>query len=394
MSDPTVSVVITARERFSPTLGCWSHLRRHSPSHLQWIAVDNGWPRSVKQDVVGVEWVEAPYYAPPNLARNVGLQAAQGEYVVFIDNDVMVTSGWLEALLACATESKADIVGPLYMVGDRVHMAGGSLRFEEGPSGRAMWEDHIHVDRRKDELNLSRGPVDYVEFHCLLARRGAIEGIDENLLSLYEYMDVCRARTVFVEPKSEVTYLSPPPFQAFDIPYFTLRWSEAWNLASALHFKSRWGVVSITSGGRPAGEDSALLWARGHRRRLVGTRWQPVDLLPAEHLAWMVAAFMSVECTCFEVRRGGQCDIKTGAELLSAAVDIDALRPCSAMPVLHANAPAHLSFLTTGTTGWAAVLGSSPAPLPWIEIGTPVTAATLGRVVTAAQWQPAAWQES
>jgi len=54
------------------------------------------------------------------------------KYAVFMDNDVLVHPGWLERLYACAEETGAGIVGPLYLWGadaqaDTIHMAGGEL---------------------------------------------------------------------------------------------------------------------------------------------------------------------------------------------------------------------------------------------------------------------------
>ena len=327
MSNPTVSVVIAPRERFSPAADCFEHLVQHTAGEVQWIYVDSGLPAHLRariQAAAPVEWIASARYASPNQARNAGLAAARGRYVVFLDNDVLVSPDWLEPLVACAEETGAWVVGPLYMIGDQVHMAGGKLCFEESPEGRILREEHQHADCQVSQLSLSRQRCDYVEFHCMLVRRDQMEMLNPELLSLHEHLDLClrvqaRGGSIYLEPASRVTYLTPPPFETADIPFFTLRWCEHWNQASTLSFKTRWQVVSI-----PTEEDDvdALVWARGHRRRLTGTSWQSIPLTPEEHLLWMVAAFMSVDCLYFEVALEDGLEVRGGHELLAGGLSI------------------------------------------------------------------------
>jgi glycosyltransferase involved in cell wall biosynthesis len=51
-----------------------------------------------------------------NAARNAALQVAQGELIVFIDDDVLVTEGWLRKLLAGLSEQFPVVSGPVRLV--------------------------------------------------------------------------------------------------------------------------------------------------------------------------------------------------------------------------------------------------------------------------------------
>ena len=63
-------------------------------------------------------------YISPNQARNLGLRyvldrtildCADSEYVVFVENDVIVKPGWLTQLVACAEETNAAVVGAAHL---------------------------------------------------------------------------------------------------------------------------------------------------------------------------------------------------------------------------------------------------------------------------------------
>jgi hypothetical protein len=108
------------------------------------------------------------YDAPiaPSLARRDVLDRVETPYVLFIDNDVLVEPGAFARLVACAEETGAGIVGPLYLVGDEarpvaIHMAGGRLDRDAGGALRSEWHELLNhpVDAAAD---LQRQPVDLV----------------------------------------------------------------------------------------------------------------------------------------------------------------------------------------------------------------------------------------
>ena len=105
------------------------------------------------------------------------------------------------------------------------------------------------------------------EFHCLLADRAwflRVGGLDEEYLSLYDHTDFCmRVReaggAIWTEPTSVITYGRPRFISARDIPYYVLRWSEAWNQRSCDRLIQEWRLdVDPTVGVRQ--------WATVRRR--------------------------------------------------------------------------------------------------------------------------------
>ena len=257
---PLVTIVVVERERFATTERSLESLYAHTRSPFELIYMDAGSPRRVKAYLAaaakrnGFRHWRMSHYMPPHTARKLGAAAATTPYVVFVDNDVLFSDGWLDALVDCAEDSGADIVAPLVCIGEPahtvVHVAGGiATTYEE--EGRRYFRE---VQRFQGNLlkdvrdRLVREPTGLFEFHCVLIRRSLFDRVgplDTAYLSSSEHLDLCLAvrginGAIFFEPGSIVTYLSPPPLALSDVLYYTLRWSDDWTLASEQHFHRKW----------------------------------------------------------------------------------------------------------------------------------------------------------
>src|SRR5574342_637715 len=60
--------------------------------------------------------IRTDWYLRPTHARNLGFREVDTRYAVFLDNDVVVTPGWLEALVRCAEETGAAFVSPVICI--------------------------------------------------------------------------------------------------------------------------------------------------------------------------------------------------------------------------------------------------------------------------------------
>ncbi|MGH7587702.1 MAG: glycosyltransferase family 2 protein [Gemmatimonadota bacterium] len=255
-----LTVIVVARERFSAARRSLNSLLESSAEPFDLIYVDSGSPRRfrarLQRDAAAgrLELIGAGPGLASNQARNLGLMRAQTPYVVFLDNDVVIGRGTLEALVRCADETKAWLVGPLYLQGSpaeaRIHMAGGESRIVEEDGKRRLHEIDRLGGRRLSELDapLERSSTELLEFHCLLARREVFDTIgllDEELLSIREQDDLClgvRAAggSIYLEPSVWVSYLPPPPILPSDRRHYKLRWSRAWIERSLRHFHQKW----------------------------------------------------------------------------------------------------------------------------------------------------------
>ncbi len=267
--DPLVTIIVTPRERFGVAAESLRSVIEHTDLPYRLVYIDAGSPRHVARDISrlcaenGFSHVRINGYLSPNAARNMGLRLAATRHVVFLDNDVIVSGGWLEALVGCAEETGAEVVAPLTCqrepLHSEIHQAGGEFASDHRAFFAAAPEDHritdIHVlqGRKVSETRLARGETQCCEFHCALVRRDAFERfgeLDEGLLATKEHIDFCMTvwsggGRVMFEPAAVVTYLFPGrerPLNLSDWPYFALRWSPAWQRQSLEHFRDKWSL--------------------------------------------------------------------------------------------------------------------------------------------------------
>jgi hypothetical protein len=107
-----------------------------------------------------------------------------------------------------------------------------------------------------------------------------VGSMDEKLPCLHEERDFCLTITsaggkIYIEPKAVVTYVPPPPCESWDLPYFMLRWSEAWINSSVRHFNQKWGLASvrhISDVSNNFADGTVVGFGRAWRRRVAGTK--------------------------------------------------------------------------------------------------------------------------
>jgi GT2 family glycosyltransferase len=262
MPDQAVTIAVVPRERFSSAVRSLESIYANTREPFRLVYVDGGSPARLRghlreqSQARGFKLLRAERYLSPNEARNLALRHVETEYVVFVDNDATVAPGWLDALLGCAEETGAWVVGALVLSGEAggevIHHAGGETHIEEVGGRRLFVDGHPLADRRAAEVGtLSRERCERAEFHCLLVRAETLRrlgGLDEGLLSIYELEDFCMAvcgagGSIYFEPGAVAHIEHPPSLKWSDMPYYLLRWSDAWNEASLERFREKWRLA-------------------------------------------------------------------------------------------------------------------------------------------------------
>ena len=176
---PLTSIIIPTYNQWEYTRQCIESIRRFTTCPYELIIVDNG---SSDETVAAlraypeVTVIENPANFGFPKACNQGMEAAQGEQFVILNNDVVVSRNWLDNLLICLhSDPSHGAVGPIsnYVSGVQLHAV-----------SYTSMEDMQQFAREHNQPNPSRWfyALRIVGF-CMLIRRSVYDelgGFDED----------------------------------------------------------------------------------------------------------------------------------------------------------------------------------------------------------------------
>ncbi|MGB7206924.1 MAG: glycosyltransferase [Anderseniella sp.] len=244
-----VTIAMIPRDTFAMSNQVLDRLVETTPPGVKVIVVDSGagqGPRDYMEKVCkqnGFALFRSSDIATPNQARNAAIKHVATKYVAFVDNDTLVTEGWLKPLVECAEETGAWAVGPT--ICERMpeatwlHGYDGELEIRQARDGRRYYHDfhynaHVKLDSVRSKLKRQETPI--LEFHAKLVAMEAFMALgayNESIVNMYEYGDFllkaqAHGRKIMLEPASVVTYVPPRGIPPEDRKFFELRWSEVW----------------------------------------------------------------------------------------------------------------------------------------------------------------------
>lgn len=322
-SVPQVTLIVVPRERFSMARESLESLLENTRYPYTLLYVDNNSPTYLRRYLAqkaksnAFEIVRSDRYLSPNAARNLALKHVTTPYVAFVDNDVIFSPGWLEALVNCSEDTGATVVGSLVCqyrpVHETIHCIGGEYLSKEerdrfvGTQGKGGGWTIAEItplqNQRIEDVGdrLQRAPTEFVEFHSMLVKTEIFDRIgflDEGFPCTKEYIDFGMAVTlaggsIYFEPTSVVTFLTHPPAPLLawsDLPYFMLRWSDAWERENLLHFQAKWQLANSTYFQRRL---TKLGWRR--RKALIEPLMQRLNWLGKPTQTWLKKRLVAAE---------------------------------------------------------------------------------------------------
>ena len=190
---PRVSIIIPAWNEWALTRACLASLRPTLGVRDEVIVVDNGSQDGTAAGLLRHGWVRTVSHAE-NLGFaagcNSGAAVATGEVVVFLNNDTLVTSRWLDGLLAPFADPSVGATGP------RSNFVSGAQLVASVPYSADRTADLQRFARswRQEHRGQTTEVARLVGF-CLAVRRDvltAIGGLDEGFgLGGAEDDDLC-----------------------------------------------------------------------------------------------------------------------------------------------------------------------------------------------------------
>lgn len=171
---PLVSIVVPVRDQLAYTRICIESLMRFTTYPYELIVVDNGsadGTAAYLSSVGGVRVVTNAANRGFPAACNQGMRLARGQHILLLNNDTVLTPGWLEGLLCWAERSPE-----IGMVGPCTNCASGPQVIQP-VAYRTVDELAAHAARfRRERLGRGSEIARLVGF-CLLIKRQVVERV-------------------------------------------------------------------------------------------------------------------------------------------------------------------------------------------------------------------------
>lgn len=124
---PNVSIVIPVYNKYELTLQCLESIRRFVSKKYSYevIVFDNASTDKTKElaSTPGLTYVRSEANLGFVDACNQGVEVSKGEYIIFLNNDAIITSNWLERLYETITENE-----DIGLVGSKILYPNGTLQ--------------------------------------------------------------------------------------------------------------------------------------------------------------------------------------------------------------------------------------------------------------------------
>jgi GT2 family glycosyltransferase len=252
MTCPRVSIIVLNWNGLKDTIECLESLKKITYPNYEVIVVDNGSKGNdaqVLEEKFG-DYIHlirnnknSGYTGGNNIGVRYALTYSVPDYVLILNNDVVVDQAFLTEMVGAAADGQVGLVGPkAYVYGSsdsRLELVWYEVDMHKGKASHVgRWEiDHGQYDEVRQ--------VDYVQGSCLLVRQEVIQTVglfDEEYFCYWDETDYCyRVREagyrIIYAPHAKIwhkKFLNLKPW------YRTLRRRDQVNtLPASLYFMTR-----------------------------------------------------------------------------------------------------------------------------------------------------------
>lgn len=281
---PSVTIVVSPRDRYSGLDACVDTLHRHTHEPFRLWILDLGYPKRliapVRERLAGraeVRLFDLGRRTPMDALRQIQ-PLIDTPAVVLLDNDSRVADGWLPPLLDAMRDGHA-VVSPLILEREgmdrgaplRNHLYTGELRVVD-VAGMPYLFERKHFRRTEvPHIPRERAATGTFELHCVLFDSAVFRRLELPSMVIREHLDIslqvaALGRTMVVEPKSVIHFDNLGTRMALpDVRFFFYRWGARLTAQSSRLFERRWGY-------RFYSEQAMYNWVVRRKAFLV-TRW-------------------------------------------------------------------------------------------------------------------------
>ena len=283
-SNLKVTVVVVPRESFNMFPEVIEGVYQKTPPIFKMIVMEGNAPEVYRKRFREMEktlpnfkvvWSDRWYY--PHELVNQAVKLVDTEFVLFMDNDVEIMPGTVEALIKAAEEEKVGCVHPIYLTEALKH-ATHKIHVAEGKLVRKMVDGQLFLDSVMTHSatkladypdRTKRRESDYFEWHAVLFRKSLLEKfgpLDD--LTIAEHIDYSLRITqagerIVMEPRAVGAYDYERIFllRGGDRAYMLYRWDVERAARSLERLRQKWNL-------HPSSTARRLHWVKEHSGRV------------------------------------------------------------------------------------------------------------------------------
>ncbi len=198
ITHPLISIIIPTKDAPEYLEKCLESIfKLTSYPNYEVVLVDNETTDPIALQIMEKLPVKRVLFPNPfnfSRANNIGVESADGDYLVFLNNDTeVITANWLERLLYYAEQADVGAVGALLLYPDKTVQHAGVLMGMRGTADHLMRGFPHGVDGYAGSLACSR-EVSALTAACLMLKRSDFEAVgrfNEHFFTHYQDVDLC-----------------------------------------------------------------------------------------------------------------------------------------------------------------------------------------------------------